>query len=231
MGKMIMAITTTTLTKASAVAAVAAGLLFVAVQVNHPHSDVTSITTTEVIIRNAIKMTMAVLALVGITGIYLRQVRQSGVLGLLGYLLWCTGFILIMATSYVAAYVLPPLADQAPGYVGDVIAVAIGGPVTGDIGLLQTVNQLQSLGYLAGGLIFGIALFRAKVLPRWASLTLIAGSLLTLLVPVLPHSLDRLLAYPVGLALICLGVSLWREQRNNSTAVAPASRQAEPALR
>jgi len=31
---------------------------------------------------------MAALALAGITGIYLHQVKQSGVLGLLGYLLF-----------------------------------------------------------------------------------------------------------------------------------------------
>ena len=62
-----MTITSTTLTRAAGVAAAAAGLIFIAVQFNHPHLDVTSITTTEVVIRSSLKALMAVLALVGIT--------------------------------------------------------------------------------------------------------------------------------------------------------------------
>ena len=40
-----MTITPTTLTRAAGVAAVAAGLIFIGVQFNHPHLDVTSVTT------------------------------------------------------------------------------------------------------------------------------------------------------------------------------------------
>ena len=43
-----MSITPTTLTRAAAVAAVAAGVIFIGVQINHPHLDATSIATTEV---------------------------------------------------------------------------------------------------------------------------------------------------------------------------------------
>ena len=50
---------------------------------------------------------MAALALAGITGMYLRQVKQIGVLGLLGYLLFGTGYLVIMSTAFVSAYVLP----------------------------------------------------------------------------------------------------------------------------
>ena len=59
-------------------------------------------------------------------------------------------------------------------------------------------------------LVFGIASFRARVLYRWASLLLAAGALATVLVAVLPHSLDRLAAFPIAAALVGLGVSLWR---------------------
>ena len=48
--------------------------------------DVASITTTELVIRNSLKVLMAALALAGITGMYLSQVRRNGVLGLIGYL-------------------------------------------------------------------------------------------------------------------------------------------------
>ena len=72
-----MTITPTTLFRAAGVAAVAAGLIFIGVQINHPHSDVTSVTTTEWVVRNSLKVLMAALALAGITGMYLRQVKQS----------------------------------------------------------------------------------------------------------------------------------------------------------
>ena len=47
-----MAITETALTRAAAAAAVAAGALFIGVQVGHPELDATSITTTEVYVRD-----------------------------------------------------------------------------------------------------------------------------------------------------------------------------------
>ena len=101
-----MTITSTTLTRGAAVAAVAAGLIFIGVQINHPHADVTAVTTTEWAVRNSLKVLMAALVLVGITGMYLRQVKQTGVLGLLGYLVFSIGYLLILSTTVISAYVL-----------------------------------------------------------------------------------------------------------------------------
>ena len=134
-----MTITPTTLFRASGVAASLAGLIFVGVQINHPHLDATSITTTDVIARNLLKLLMAALALAGLTGMYLRQVTKIGLLGLLGYVLFAAGFLLILGTEFVAAFVLPTLAHSAPAYVNDVIAAANNGTAIGDIGLMQTV--------------------------------------------------------------------------------------------
>jgi hypothetical protein len=58
----------------------------------------------------------------------------------------------------VTAYVLPSIAETDPAYVEDVIAGATGGTATGDIGALETINQVQGFAYLAGGFVFGIAL-------------------------------------------------------------------------
>ena len=74
-----MTITTTKLTRAAGLSAVGAGLLFIAVQINHPHLDATFVTTTEYAVRQTMKVFMTVLALVGITGMYLRQVERTGV--------------------------------------------------------------------------------------------------------------------------------------------------------
>ena len=221
-----MTVTTTTLTRAAGIAAAAAGLIFIGVQINHPHLDITSITTTEVAIRNSLKVLMAVLALAGITGIYLRQVRQAGVLGLAGYLLLGAFYLLIVPIEFIAAYVLPSIAGTDPSYVKDVIAAATGGTPTGDIGALGTAIQVQGLTYLAGGLVFGIALYRAGVLARWAAALLAVGTVATLALSVLPESFNRPFAVPTGVALIGLGISLWRDQRRST---APATMTTSPA--
>jgi hypothetical protein len=214
-----MTITPTTLIRAAAVAAIAAGLIFIGVQVNHPHADVTSVVTTEWAVRNSLKVLMAALALAGITGMYLHQVTQSGVLGLLGYLVFSFGYLLIMSTSIVSAYVLPSLADTDPDYVTDVLAVGTVGAPQGDIGLLQTVFQVQGIAYLAGSLVFGIALFRARVLARWAAVLLAVGGLVTLALSFMPDAFYRFLAFPNGIAMIALGYSLWRTAGTDTTSL------------
>ena len=204
-----MTVTTTSLTRTAGAAAVAAGLIFVGVQINHPHLDATSIASTEVIVRNCLKLVMAVLALAGITGMYLSQARRNGLLGLVGYLVLALGYVLITCTAFVAAFVLPAVAGTDPSYVADVIAATLGGTPTGDIGALGIAIQIQGLAYLAGGLVLGVALFGARVLSRWASALLAVGGVVTAVLSVLPDAFYRLLAFPNGIAMIGLGVSLW----------------------
>jgi hypothetical protein len=213
-----MTVTTTSLTRAAGAAAVAAGLIFIGVQIGHPHLDIASITTTELAVRNSLKVLMAVLALAGITGMYLSQVRRNGFLGLVGYLILAAGYLLIMSTTFAIGNVLPSVAVSNPGYVNDVIAAVVsGGTAPGDIGLLGTVIQVQGFCYLAGGLVFGIALFRARVLTRWATALLAAGGIVSGALSVLPDAFYRLIAFPNGIALIVLGYSLWRTARHVAT--------------
>ena len=95
-------------------------------------------------------------------------------------------------------------------------------PSSATSGHLQLASLVAAVGYLLGGLLFGVVLYRARILARWASLLLAVGSVATLLVPVLPHALDRLIAFPVGLALAGLGYSLWREQARTTSRPRPA---------
>ena len=222
-----MSVTPTTLTRTTGVAAAAAGLVFIGVQVGHPHLDVDSITTTEVLVRNVAKLVMVVLALLGFAGMYLSQVRRNGVLGLVGYAVISLGYLSILFTTAVSAFVLPSIAGSDPAYVGDVLAVATGGTAEGDIGTLGTVFQLQGAAYLLGGLVFGIALFRARVLTRWATLLLAVGGLVSAALSMMPDAFYRLLACPNGIAMVALGISLFRvagfsERPSTEPAPAPA---------
>ena len=122
------------------------------------------------------KIFMAVFSLIGITGIYLRQVRQTGVLGLIGYVVLGVGYLAIFGTQIVGVFVLPAIAASQPGFVNDVLAVATSRTPVGDIGALQILIQGGGFAYIVGGIIFGIALFRANVLARWAAVLLSVGA-------------------------------------------------------
>jgi len=213
-----MTITTTGLTKAAGTAAAAAGAIFVAVQINHPPMEVASVETSEWVVRSAAKVVMGALALSGLAGIYLRQHRQAGVLGLIGYLLFTVGYLAMFGVEVIAATVLPALTSTDPGYVRDVIVTAAGGTPIGDIGGMQILLNVSGLGYIVGGLLFGIALFRTRILARWASVLLAVGTVATAALAVLPEAFNRPMAVPVGIALIGLGVSLWRDQHRTTSA-------------
>ena len=224
-----MTITHGFLLRAAAVAAAGAGLIFIGVQFNHPSLDATSITTTDVMIRNSLKMLMAGLALAGITGVYLFQVTKIGVLGLIGYVVFAAGYLSLLGTEYVAALVLPTIAETSTAYVNDVLAVATNRPATGDIGWMQPAILFTGLTYIGGGVLFAIALFRANVLARWASALLAVGTLSAIGAGIVPQY-ERLFAIPTGLALVGLGYSLWRAQRSSAelSAIRPVSSKLDP---
>jgi len=223
-----MTITTTTLTRAAGVAAAVGGLLYIGVQVRHPNLDLALITTTEWKVRQTMKVLFASLSLAGITGIYLRQVTRVGVLGLIGYLTLATGFLAMVGVELIGLVVVPAIATTSPGYVSDVLAVAVpGGHATGDLGLIQPLISLMGIGFLAGSVLFGIALFRANVLARWAAALLAVGAVATLAIPVVPQVNFRLFAIPTGIALVGLGHSLWRDQRAPVAQTVPSSATAQ----
>jgi hypothetical protein len=208
-----MIMTTSALSRVAGLCAVAAGLIFLAVQINHPPMDVSSVTSTEWEIRFTAKLVMCGLALAGISGMYLHQVRQVGLLGLVGYVLLATFYVLEAGIEFLGGYVLPSLADISPRYVNDVLAAATGGTASGDIGMLQTAFAVAGICYIAGGLVFGIALFRARALARWAAALLAVSTVSTMALTALPESFNRPFAVPMGIALVGLGLSLHRQSR------------------
>lgn len=209
-----MNITSATLTRTAAISATAAGALYVFIQFIHPEETLATVTTTGWIVTAVLTGLMALFALVGVTGMYVRQSPEMGTLGLIGYLLYGTFFLLVIAFSFVETFVLPALADDAPQFVSDMLALFAGGEIVGDLGALTALNPVAGVTYLLGGVLFGIALYRARILARWASLLLAAGAVSALAVQFVPHSVGRMAAIPVGVALVGLGYSMIREQRS-----------------
>ncbi len=225
-----MNLTASRLTAAAGLSAAAAGAIFIGVQVNHPPADVAHIGTTDMLVRESAKALMAVLALIGFTGMFVHHRRRFGVAGLAGFALLSVGFLTMFVNQCIVAYVLPTVAHTDPAYVQSYLDAAMGLTPEGDIGRMQSLFLVSGMGFAFGGLLFGIALFRAGLLARWACALLAYGTVSVLALSALPQSFSRPFAVPTGVALIGLGVSLWRSQRRSVDVPAPAW-VAQPAAR
>ena len=124
-------------------------------------------------------MVMCLLLLLGIAGIYARQVKETGRLGLVGFLLFSLGWALITAFVFAETVIMPPLATIAPKFVDGFLGVAASRASEVDLGAIPALFALAGILYMLGGLVFGIATFRAGVLPRWAGGLLAATAALT----------------------------------------------------
>ena len=226
-----MTITTTTLVRTTGLCAAAAGVLFIGVQVKHPPLDLDLVGTAEFTVRQTAKIAMTVFALAGVAGLYLRQVRQVGLVGLVGYLLFSLGYLTMFSVEAIAAFVLPAIETTSPEFVQDVLTASVGGTPSGDIGGTQLLLTVAGVGYMVGGLLFGIALFRAGVVARWASALLAAATFSTAALAVLPEAFNRPFAIPTGIALIGLGWSSWRTSQVPDAERAGSVRVGEPAVR
>ncbi|HET9222870.1 MAG TPA: hypothetical protein VFO07_10220 [Roseiflexaceae bacterium] len=218
-----MKITASKLIGWAGLAAMASGILYIVIQTIHPLDVLVSVTTTQWAITHYVGVTMAFLGLLGIAGLYARQLEAAGWLGLVGYLLFSLFYALTMAFQFAEAFISPLLVTTAPTFVEGLLGIANGHPTEMNLGALPTIYLLTGIGgYVLGGLLFGIATFRAGILPRWAAgLLAFAAVSPPLLAWLLPHPLDRILAVPMGLALAWLGYALWSERREHAADPVP----------
>ena len=216
-----MKITTSTLIRWSGLSAMAAGIIFAGIQPIHPPDALASVNTDLWAIITPLKTIMAFLFLLGITGLYARQVNKAGWLGLVGFLLLSLCWSIQLAFIFAEAFILPPLATAAPEFVQGILAVVSGQTAEGNLGALPALFALAGIPYMLGGLLFGIATIRAGILSRWAAGLLAIASALTPLAALFPHHLQRLAGMPVGLALAWLGYALWSERRAKTAEHSP----------
>ncbi|MDU0206262.1 hypothetical protein ACYEXS_34100 [Paenibacillus sp. MAH-36] len=207
------AITVQQLIRSSGLVAMASGMLFIVIQTIHPADILSSVTTGRWAIVHCLGVAMCFLGLIGIAGIYARQVEETGWLGLAGYLLLSLFYVLTMAFQFVEAFISPVLATHAPKLEESILGIVIGTVSEVNLGAIAKVFMLTGIMYLLGGLLFGIAVIRAGILSRWGGGLLVFSTVLPLLLSSLVHHpYDRLFAVPMGISLVWMGYSLWRER-------------------
>jgi hypothetical protein len=164
--------------------------------------------TTTYAVQSALWLIGALLLLVALVGLYARQSEAAGVLGLVGFLVALIGTGLLVGTFWTNAFIPPALAVQAP-------AILDGEPA----GSLAFGFILSTTVFGLSWALFGVAMFRARVYPRAATILLIIGALL-LILP-LPAT-----GFVLEAALIWLGViSFKAEERAPATGQVGAEAQ------
>jgi hypothetical protein len=208
-----MKVTTPKLIRWAGLSAVVAGIIFTAIEPTHP-----SINTSTFIIITSFKTSISIFGLLGITGLYARQVEETGWQGLVGYLLLTIYYAVQMCITFIEPTILPLLTTIAPTFVESVLQLANGTGAPTNLGSLTTMYSLASILYVLGSLLFGIAMFRARILPRWAAALLaLSGPLSGTMFTLLPYQLVRLTSIPIGFAMVWLGYALFAERQADSS--------------
>jgi hypothetical protein len=208
-----MRITASHLFRLAGLAAVVAGLSFAVVGAFHPANVIASVTTPRWAIVHVFALAMSFFGMFGMTGLYARQVEESGWLGLIGYLMLTTWLAIVMGFTFVESFILPTMATMFPVVVEGFVGMFTNTASTVDLGLLPTMWAISGPLYLLGGVIFGIATFRAGIFPRWAGILLAVGTAAGPAAILFPQDFVGFVAIPVGIALAWLGYALWSERR------------------
>src|SRR4051794_10322009 len=207
-----MRITNASLMRWAGLCAVIGGLCYVFVGVFHPANVPASVIITRWTTVHVVACAMSFFGLLGLVGLYARQTVKSGWLGLAGFILLSLWMVVIMGFSFVEAFILPQVATASPALVDGWMKMFNGGTGTIDLGILPTLWTLTGPVYILGGLLFGIATFRARILPRGAAVLLPLGTLLAPLASQLSLAAQPKIAIPTGLALAWLGYALMTER-------------------
>jgi hypothetical protein len=214
-----MKLTNANLIRLAGLSALIGGLCYVCVGVFHPANVVASITTTRWATVHVLACAMSFFGLLGMAGLYARQAVKSGWLGLVGFVLLSLWLVLIMGFSFVEAFILPHLATVTPSFMEGWMGMFNGDPSKIDLGVLPTLWTLSGPLYILGGLLFGIATFRARILPRGAAVLLALATAVAPLGHFFSLTAQPKMAIPAGLALAWLGYALMTERQTRGARV------------
>lgn len=149
---------------------------------------------------------LAMLMPVVMLAIYVSQIEEMGVLGLVGFSLLLIGMAVYLGFQFDMAFVWPVLAEKAPKLID------FSGPMFRHPRFAFMHFWMEPI-HSIGTLLFGIALIKARVLPRIASILFIIGMILSAGV-LFPPFLLRAVGGVIGsFALTWIASFLWNRTR------------------
>jgi len=137
----------------------------------------------------------SLLLLAGMPGICVRQASRAGWPGFVGFALTFLGMFMLTSSSFTNLLIVPWLAQVAP----QVIAHGDGPPA------LFVFFLMGHLLFAVGGILLGIAMLRARILPGFAGLLLLSGTILNLVSFPLNGSIGTIVG-TVAIVLVALGL-------------------------
>lgn len=222
-------ISTTALMRLAGLSAMLAGLSFIVMGMFHPENDPAFVTTPTWIIVHIFATSLGFFGVLGLAGLYARQVEKAGWLGLISFLLFSGWMALQMPFSFIEAAILPHLATEFPPFVTGFLGMFSGIPSQVNLGVLPTLWTISTPVLIIGALLFAIATFRAGILPRWAAGLLTLGCVMVPVGALVPTEIAaKIIMVPMGLGVAWMGYALLTERRGKSEEVMQNQRAALP---
>src|ERR1700737_2558149 len=150
-----MKMTGANLIRQAGLSAMVAGSIFTVVGLIHPPNVVSSVTTSTWTFVHLLTIVMAFCGLLGIAGIYARQVEKAGWMGLAGCLLLSLWYVIVTGFTFFEAFILPLLASDSPKVAASFLGIFTGSVGEPSVGALATLWALLGVGYILGNLLFG----------------------------------------------------------------------------
>ena len=216
-----MKITASTLMRLAGLSAILAGVCFLVIGLFHPVNIPSSVTTDAWVIVHYFATALGFFGLFGMAGLYARQVEKAGWLGLAGFILFTAWMTLVSGFSFLEAFIHPILATESPVLLKGLLGMFSSVPSEINLGVLPDLWNISGFMYILGPLLFGIATFRARVLPRWAGALLVLGAVLIPVGAMVPPEWQPKIMIPVGLAFAWLGYALFSERRASASETVP----------
>lgn len=140
----------------------------------------------------------------GVVGLYLCQAEQTGILGLVGFVLALLGcaFVVNQSLTY-HAFLLAFMQNHYSTLLSPAQWYSADGPLGAEFSYISRSYVVAIVGL---GLM-GISIARARVLPRWAGLLLAAGQVTSLINFFAPETLLRVLFPITAAGFLAIAVS------------------------
>lgn len=149
-----------------------------------------------------IRLVGAMLAALGLPGVYAASHKKTGVLaliGIIGTFIWLT---MAMAFEPIIAFVLPFLAEKAP-------ALAANGAMPAGLFIFLIITGLVTL---IASLVLGIAVLRSGIGSRLIGILLIIGAVVSFVGNFLPREISDMGVVVLLIALAWLAIGAWSQR-------------------